>query len=73
MGVCIGLCSSVHNRVGLDKRKERRLISGKNFVLKICKVDKQRILWPYLQHIHTLADEFDQRIEALHESGDLKL
>ncbi|KAL5538253.1 hypothetical protein UlMin_042242 [Ulmus minor] len=39
--------------------------SGKNFVLKIRKADKRRILRPYLQHIHTLADEFDQRKREL--------
>ncbi|CAK9319181.1 unnamed protein product [Citrullus colocynthis] len=41
---------------------------SRNFVLKIRKADKRRILRPYLQHIHTLtADEIEQR------KGDLKL
>ncbi|KAL5136230.1 AAA-ATPase [Glycine soja] len=31
------------------------------FLLKIRKVDKRRILRPYLQHIHAVADEIDQR------------
>ncbi|KAG4917074.1 hypothetical protein AAZX31_19G243300 [Glycine max] len=31
------------------------------FVLKIRKVDKRRILRPYLQHIHAVADEIDQQ------------
>lgn len=42
--------------------------SSRNFVLKIRKADKRRILRPYLQHIHALtADEIEQR------KGDLKL
>jgi chaperone BCS1 len=31
------------------------------FVLKIRKADKRRILRPYLQHIHTVSDELEQR------------
>ncbi|TKY61229.1 mitochondrial chaperone bcs1 [Spatholobus suberectus] len=31
------------------------------FVLKIRKVDKRRILRPYLQHIHAVADEIEQQ------------
>ncbi|KAG6597061.1 AAA-ATPase, partial [Cucurbita argyrosperma subsp. argyrosperma] len=43
-------------------------IGSRNFVLKIRKADKRRILRPYLQHIHTLtADEIEQK------KGDLKL
>lgn len=34
---------------------------AKSFVLKIRKADKRRILGPYLQHIHTVADELEQR------------
>ncbi|ESQ38647.1 hypothetical protein EUTSA_v10028615mg [Eutrema salsugineum] len=33
----------------------------RNFVLKIRKADKRRILGPYLQHIHTVSDELQQR------------
>ncbi|GKU87887.1 hypothetical protein SLEP1_g2217 [Rubroshorea leprosula] len=33
---------------------------NRTFVLKIRKADKRRILRPYLQHIHTVADELDQ-------------
>lgn len=33
----------------------------RSFVLKIRKADKRRILRPYLQHIHTIADEVEQR------------
>ncbi|CAJ1976017.1 unnamed protein product [Sphenostylis stenocarpa] len=32
-----------------------------NFILKIRKVDKRRILRPYLQHIHAVADEIEQQ------------
>ncbi|KAF3576531.1 hypothetical protein DY000_02028353 [Brassica cretica] len=34
---------------------------AKSFVLKIRKADKRRILGPYLQHIHTVSDELEQR------------
>ncbi|GAV72053.1 AAA domain-containing protein/AAA_assoc domain-containing protein [Cephalotus follicularis] len=34
---------------------------SKNFVLKIRRADKRRILRPYLQHIHTVSDEVEQR------------
>ncbi|XP_010518339.1 PREDICTED: AAA-ATPase At2g46620-like [Camelina sativa] len=33
----------------------------RNFVLKIRKADKRRILGSYLQHIHTVSDELEQR------------
>ncbi|XP_061372886.1 AAA-ATPase At2g46620-like [Gastrolobium bilobum] len=33
----------------------------RTFVLKIRKVDKRRILRPYLQHIHAVADEIEQQ------------
>ncbi|XVF33114.1 hypothetical protein REPUB_Repub17cG0140500 [Reevesia pubescens] len=36
-------------------------------VLKIRKADKRRVLRPYLQHIHTVSDEFDEK------KRDLKL
>lgn len=35
--------------------------SGRNLVLKVRKADKRRILRPYLQHIHVVADELEQR------------
>lgn len=38
---------------------------ARNFVLKIRKADKRRILGPYLQHIHTVSDELEQRNTAL--------
>ncbi|KAL0739790.1 hypothetical protein Bca4012_081303 [Brassica carinata] len=34
---------------------------ARRFVLKIRKADKRRILGPYLQHIHTVTDELEQR------------
>uniref|UniRef100_A0A1J3GHK7 Putative mitochondrial chaperone bcs1 n=1 Tax=Noccaea caerulescens TaxID=107243 RepID=A0A1J3GHK7_NOCCA len=34
---------------------------ARNFVLKIRKADKRRILGSYLQHIHTVSDELQQR------------
>ncbi|KAG2290542.1 hypothetical protein Bca52824_050146 [Brassica carinata] len=34
---------------------------ARSFVLKIRKADKRRILGPYLQHIHTVSDELEQR------------
>lgn len=40
----------------------------RSFVLRVRKVDKRRILKPYLQHIHTVADEIEQR-----KQRDLKL
>ncbi|XVF22319.1 hypothetical protein REPUB_Repub12eG0162800 [Reevesia pubescens] len=33
----------------------------KTLVLKIRKADKRRVLRPYLQHIHTVFDEFDEK------------
>lgn len=33
----------------------------RSFVLKIRKADKRRILGPYLQHIHRVTDELEQR------------
>ncbi|KAL1212141.1 AAA-ATPase [Cardamine amara subsp. amara] len=34
---------------------------ARNFVLKIRKADKRRILSPYLQHIHSVSEELEQR------------
>lgn len=33
----------------------------KNFILRVKKKDKRRILKPYLQHIHTISDEIEQK------------
>ncbi|CAI9101088.1 OLC1v1038334C1 [Oldenlandia corymbosa var. corymbosa] len=38
----------------------------RSFLLRIKKKDKRRILRPYLQHIHTVADDIDQRRKELH-------
>ncbi|TYJ08988.1 hypothetical protein E1A91_A11G109800v1 [Gossypium mustelinum] len=37
----------------------------KTLVLKIRKVDKRRVLRPYLQHIHSVSDEFDEKKRGL--------
>ncbi|KAJ0112801.1 hypothetical protein Patl1_00656 [Pistacia atlantica] len=37
----------------------------RTFVLKVRKADKRRILRPYLQHIHTVSDELDQKKKDL--------
>ncbi|CAA2986386.1 AAA-ATPase At2g46620-like [Olea europaea subsp. europaea] len=37
----------------------------RSFVLKIKKKDKRRILKPYLQHIHTVSDDIEQRRKDL--------
>jgi len=39
--------------------------SGKSFVLRIRKRDKRRVLRPYLQHIHSVSDEIDQKIREI--------
>ncbi|KAF7843953.1 AAA-ATPase [Senna tora] len=43
---------------GDDKSDSNR---SRTFILKIRKADKRRILRPYLQHIHTIADEIEQQ------------
>lgn len=45
---------------------------GRNLVLKIRKADKRRILRPYLQHIHSIADEVEQRRRDLKLFMNLK-
>lgn len=49
---------------------DEKSVSSRNraFILKIRKADKRRILRPYLQHIHTIADEIEQQ-----EKRDLRL
>ncbi|KAK8702396.1 hypothetical protein V6N13_020752 [Hibiscus sabdariffa] len=37
----------------------------RNLVLKIRKADKRRVLRPYLQHIHTVSDELDEKNREL--------
>ncbi|KAL6566017.1 hypothetical protein OROHE_005072 [Orobanche hederae] len=43
-----------------NDRQNRDLVS-RSFVLRIKKKDKRRILKPYLQHIHTVSDDIEQR------------
>ncbi|XP_009375440.2 AAA-ATPase At2g46620-like [Pyrus x bretschneideri] len=38
---------------------------SRNLVLKVRKADKRRILRPYLQHIHVVADELEQKKRVL--------
>ncbi|XP_048335379.2 AAA-ATPase At2g46620 [Ziziphus jujuba] len=44
-----------------DKAQAQQQSTSRCLVLKIRKSDKRRILRPYLQHIHTVADELEQR------------
>ncbi|XP_050203942.1 AAA-ATPase At2g46620 [Mercurialis annua] len=46
-------------------KNEVKTDSIKALVLKIRKSDKRRILRPYLQHIHTVSDELDQKKKEL--------
>ncbi|KAJ7963461.1 AAA-ATPase [Quillaja saponaria] len=52
----------------VNEQVEKSESNRRNFVLKIRKADKRRILRPYLQHIHTVADEIEQQ-----RKRDLKL
>ncbi|KAJ8573080.1 hypothetical protein K7X08_009591 [Anisodus acutangulus] len=49
--------------------KVERLVNGggcnRSFLLRIKKKDKRRILRPYLQHIHTVSDDIEQRRREL--------
>lgn len=50
------------NQTGEPNRTRTGTGGGcRTFVLKIRKVDKRRILRPYLQHIHAVADEIEQQ------------
>lgn len=44
----------------VDRDHENQIVS-RGFVLRIKKKDKRRILKPYLQHIHTVSDEIEER------------
>ncbi|XP_065860105.1 AAA-ATPase At2g46620 [Euphorbia lathyris] len=55
----LGTRLSWKNEINFDSTISRA------FVLKIRKADKRRILRPYLQHIHTVADELDQKKREL--------
>ncbi|KAH6767322.1 P-loop containing nucleoside triphosphate hydrolases superfamily protein [Perilla frutescens var. hirtella] len=56
--VFLGARISWLNQVERDHRNQ---IVSRSFVLRIKKKDKRRILKPYLQHIHTVSDEIEQR------------
>ncbi|KAM7472329.1 hypothetical protein LguiA_010512 [Lonicera macranthoides] len=45
----------------VEKRNDNNNKSCTTFVLRMKKKDKRRILRPYLQHIHTVADDIEQR------------
>ncbi|KAF3439818.1 hypothetical protein FNV43_RR18096 [Rhamnella rubrinervis] len=53
--------------VWINEDKGHQISTSRFMVLKIRKADKRRILRPYLQHIHAVADELEQR------KRDLKL
>ena len=53
----LGARMSWTNEVGKGNGKG----CSRTFVLKIKKKDKRRILRPYIQHIHTVSDEIEQR------------
>ncbi|XP_047315666.1 AAA-ATPase At2g46620-like [Impatiens glandulifera] len=48
-------------RVSWKNEVSRKSNICRTFVLRIKKKDKRRILRPYLQHIHTVSDEIEQR------------
>lgn len=56
--VFLGARISWLNQVDRDHRNQ---IVSRGFVLRIKKKDKRRILKPYLQHIHTVSDEIEER------------
>ncbi|KZV21914.1 hypothetical protein F511_05604 [Dorcoceras hygrometricum] len=58
----LGSRVSWHYRV---KRDCENQVVARSFVLKIKKKDKRWILKPYLQHIHTVSDDIDQRRKEL--------
>ncbi|XP_073287068.1 AAA-ATPase At2g46620-like [Primulina huaijiensis] len=58
----LGARVSWHYRV---KRDCDNQVVTRSFVLKIKKKDKRWILKPYLQHIHTVSDDIDQRRNEL--------
>lgn len=56
------------------ERDDRNQVVSRGFVLRIKKRDKRRILKPYLQHIHTVSDDIEQRGKQLriHNNGNGK-
>ena len=49
------------NQTHADDDDNPQSNGARAFILKIRKVDKRRILRPYLQHIHAVADEIEQQ------------
>ncbi|KAL8028070.1 hypothetical protein ABFS82_14G133100 [Erythranthe guttata] len=47
------------------ERDDRNQVVSRNFVMRIKKRDKRRVLKPYLQHIHTVSDDIEQRGKEL--------
>ncbi|GFQ00559.1 probable mitochondrial chaperone bcs1 [Phtheirospermum japonicum] len=47
--------------VNQTQRDRQNQVISRSFVLTIKKKDKRRILQPYLQHIHTVSDDIEQR------------
>ncbi|KAL3615729.1 hypothetical protein CASFOL_041390 [Castilleja foliolosa] len=47
--------------VNQTQRDRQNQVISRNFVLTIKKKDKRRILQPYLQHIHAVSDDIEQR------------
>ncbi|KAI3449297.1 hypothetical protein Pfo_005962 [Paulownia fortunei] len=47
------------------ERDDQNQVVSRSFVLRIKKKDKRRILKPYLQHIHTVSDDIEQRGKEL--------
>lgn len=47
------------------ERDDQNQIVSRSFVLRIKKKDRRRILKPYLQHIHTVSDDIEQRGKEL--------
>ncbi|KAJ4839108.1 hypothetical protein Tsubulata_014918 [Turnera subulata] len=49
------------NFLGAKVSWTNEIRTEKSFVLRVRKADKRRILRPYLQHIHTVSDELEQK------------
>lgn len=60
--VFLGARISWINQVERDHQNQ---VVSRSFVLRIKKRDKRRILKPYLQHIHTVSDDIEQRGKEL--------
>ncbi|KAG8363234.1 hypothetical protein BUALT_Bualt19G0000900 [Buddleja alternifolia] len=74
--VFLGARVSWINEIERDDHHKNHAVSRRSFVLRIKKKDKRRILKPYLQHIHTVSDDIEQRRKELkihhHSNGKWK-